>query len=71
MRTTRNLRELQQQSVWKRVDALTTRLSGIASTIRASLYKNGERNVINNITEGIGYEGVIEKWEFDNNQPIK
>lgn len=44
----------------ERVDAITTRMSNIASTIRATLYKQGERNLIKNILDGGGYEGVIE-----------
>ena len=48
----------------ERVDAMSTRFSGIASTIRATLYKQGERNLIKNILDGNGYEGVIEYWEF-------
>lgn len=51
---------------WKRVDAVTTRLQNIASTIRASLYKQGERNILKNIEDGNGYEGIIEIWRLDN-----
>lgn len=50
---------------WKRIDAITTRLSDTASTIRATLWKNSVRNVLKNITDGIGYEGVIEIWQRD------
>ena len=49
---------------YERVDAMSTRFSGIASTIRATLYKQGERNLIKNILDGNGYEGVIEYWEY-------
>lgn len=53
----------QVQESWKRIDAVTTRFSDVAGTIRSSIWKNGERNVLKNITEGVGYEGVIECWE--------
>lgn len=49
---------------WERIDAVTTRGGVIASTIRASIWKNGARNVLLNITDGIGYEGIIECWEL-------
>ena len=49
---------------WQRVDAVSTRFSDIASTIRASLYKQGERNLLKNIIDGNGYEGIIEHWEL-------
>ena len=39
---------------------VTTRNSDISSTIRASYYKNGERNICENIQNGNGYEGVVE-----------
>jgi DNA (cytosine-5)-methyltransferase 1 len=42
------------------IDSYTTRGSNVASAIRASYSKNGERNVIENIESGKGYEGVIE-----------
>ena len=48
---------------WKRTNAVTTRFSNIIGAIRATLWKNGERNVLKNITDGIGYEGIIECWE--------
>lgn len=38
----------------------TTRGSQIASTIRASIHKQGSRNIVQNIRNGLGYEGVIE-----------
>ena len=53
------------KSSWKRTDAITTRLSDIPSTVRATLWKNSVRNVLKNITDGIGYEGVIETWQRD------
>ena len=59
MRTTSELKK------WKRVNAITTRGRDIVSTIRATLWKNSKRNVLMNITDGIGYEGVIEYWERD------
>lgn len=39
---------------------VTTRNSDISSTIRASYYKNGSRNICENIESGKGYEGVVE-----------
>lgn len=39
---------------------VTTRNSDTVSTIRATYYKNGERNVCENIENGNGYEGVVE-----------
>ena len=56
---------MDQMESWKRVDAVTTRFSDIASTIRATLWKNSVRNVLKNITDGIGYEGIIEYWKRD------
>lgn len=42
------------------MDKLTTRGSEIASTIRATIYKQGSRNLIENYKNGRGYEGVLE-----------
>ncbi|MBR5272895.1 MAG: hypothetical protein IKU25_05830, partial [Clostridia bacterium] len=39
---------------------ITTRGNDIAGAIRASLYRQGERNIRRNIEDGKGYEGVIE-----------
>lgn len=39
---------------------LTTRGSDVASTIRATIYKQGTRNLIENYKSGKGYEGVLE-----------
>lgn len=39
---------------------VTTRNSDTVSTIRATYYKNGERNVCENIEKGNGYEGIVE-----------
>ena len=39
---------------------VTTRNSDTVSTIRTIYYKNGERNVCENIENGNGYEGVVE-----------
>lgn len=41
-------------------DAKTTRGADVVSTIRASYYKTGERNIRENIVSGKGYEGIIE-----------
>jgi site-specific DNA-cytosine methylase len=35
----------------------------VASAIRASIYKQGSRNLEENVVNGLGYEGVIEKEE--------
>ena len=40
----------------------STRLNNIAQTIRSSIWKNGERNITENIENGRGYEGIIEIW---------
>lgn len=39
---------------------ITTSGKDIVSTIRASIYKQGTRNIIKNIESGLGYEGVVE-----------
>lgn len=41
------------------VDAFSTNGTDVSGTIRASYYKNGERNVMENLKSGKGYEGVI------------
>lgn len=64
----KDLTIMDQTESWRRVNAVTTRFSDIASTIRATLWKNSVRNVLKNITEGIGYEGIIETWEYDPNR---
>lgn len=40
------------------IDAKTTRGKDVASTIRASIHKQGSRNLLENIKNGRGYEGV-------------
>lgn len=42
------------------VQKTTTRGSNIAATIRATICKQGERNLLENVENGRGYEGVIE-----------
>lgn len=39
---------------------ISTNGTEICGTIRATYYKNGERNIEENIKHGLGYEGVIE-----------
>lgn len=39
----------------------STRGKQVASAIRASIYKQGARNIEENIINGLGYEGVVEK----------
>ena len=39
---------------------VTTRNSDISATVRASYYKNGSRNICENIENDNGYEGVVE-----------
>lgn len=56
---------LNQQKSWKKVDVMTTRFKDIVSTIRATLWKNSARNVLINITDGIGYEEIIEIWQYN------
>ena len=46
-----------QQAV---VEPTTTRGSDVAATIRSSIHKQGSRNLIENIKNGRGYEGVID-----------
>jgi hypothetical protein len=41
------------------IEKVTTRRSDIASTIRATIYKQGSRNLIENIKSGKGYEGGV------------
>ena len=41
-------------------DPISTNGTDISGTIRATYYKNGERNIAKNIEEGLGYEGVVE-----------
>lgn len=53
------------------LNAVTTRLSDVASTIRASIYKQGERNLIKNLKDGDGYEGVIEIWEENKQRQLE
>lgn len=45
---------------------VTTRNSDISSTIRSTYYKNGERNIYENIENGKGYEGIVEL-----NKPVR
>ena len=42
---------------------VTTRLQSISNTIRATLWKNSQRNIEKNITDGIGYEGIIQLYK--------
>ena len=41
----------------------STRGKQVASAIRASIYKQGSRNLEENVMNGLGYEGVIEQEE--------
>lgn len=41
----------------------TTRGQDVAGTIRATIYKQGSRNLVKNVMDGGGYEGVIEYGE--------
>lgn len=41
----------------------STRCNQVASAIRASIYKQGARNLEQNVVNGLGYEGVIEREE--------
>ena len=41
----------------------STRGKQVASAIRASIYKQGARNLEENVVNGLGYEGVIEQEE--------
>lgn len=44
----------------KVVEPISTNGTNISGCIRATYYKNGERNIIENIKRKMGYEGVIE-----------
>lgn len=46
------------------VEIVTTRGSEIASTLRASMHKQGARNLIENVKNGLGCEGVMEYGEM-------
>lgn len=46
------------------IEEKTTRGSDVVSTIRASYYKNGERNLLENIENGKDYEGVISGYRI-------
>jgi DNA (cytosine-5)-methyltransferase 1 len=53
-------------------EPVTTRGEDIAGTIRSTIHKQGARNLIENIKNGNGYEGVIEPIIYDDyNQSIK
>ena len=41
----------------------STRGKQVASAIRASIYKQGSRNLEENVVNGLGYEGVVEREE--------
>lgn len=44
----------------KVAEPVSTRGNDIASTLRASMHKQGERNLVENLKNGRGYEGVVE-----------
>lgn len=54
-----------QTGICKLEKITTTRGSEIASCVRASYFKNGNRNIEENIKSGKGYEGIIEKYGCD------
>ena len=49
----------------KIIEPMTTRGGGIVSTLRATIHKQGERNLMENFLNGRGYEGVIEPIALD------
>mgnify|MGYP002672780507 FL=1 len=55
----------------------STRGKQVASAIRASIYKQGARNLEENIINGLGYEGVVEKeqpitrWRIRKLMPVE
>lgn len=53
----------QNMEIYK-MERVTTRLNDVSNTIRASFYKNGERNMIENVENAKGYEGIIEKYRI-------
>lgn len=54
-----------QTGICKLEKITTTRGAEIASCVRASYFKNGNRNIEENIKFGKGYEGIIEKYGCD------
>jgi DNA-cytosine methyltransferase len=54
-----------QTGICKLEKITTTRGAEIASCVRASYFKNGNRNIEENIKSGKGYEGIIEKYGCD------
>ncbi len=54
-----------QTGICKLEKITTTRGAEIASCVRASYFKNGSRNIEENIKSGKGYEGIIEKYGCD------
>ena len=54
------------------VEPVSTRGSDIAGTIRATIHKQGARNLLENVKNGLGYEGVIEPIVWDGyNQRVR
>lgn len=41
------------------LDAISTNGTDVSGTIRATYYKNGERNIAENVLHNRGYEGVV------------
>lgn len=54
-----------QTGICKLEKITTTKGAEIASCVRASYFKNGNRNIEENIKSGKGYEGIIEKYGCD------
>ncbi len=49
--------------IGKLINVITTRRSNVLSAIRSSIYKQGVRNIVENVLHGNGYEGIIEIYE--------
>lgn len=60
-----------QTGICKLEKITTTRGAEIASCVRASYFKNGNRNIEENIKFGKGYEGIIEKYDCDGTAVIE
>lgn len=60
-----------QTGICKLEKIITTRGAEIASCVRASYFKNGNRNIEENIKFGKGYEGIIEKYDCDGTAVIE
>lgn len=47
----------------EKAEPVTTQGNDISSCIRSSIFKQGERNIEKNVTDNMGYEGIVEPQE--------